>query len=135
MAQMADIRHALELARKNGFTEVELEVDDVEFSAKLDHLVPSAPVVEGQSGGESPVESSDKFADIGASCVGYFQPAKKPVSVGDKVEKGQVVASIKALGLVNDVESKIAGEIVDALVAPDDAVQFAQPLFRVRLNS
>lgn len=135
MASLDDIRHALELARKGGFNEVELEVDGVSFTAKLDGVAasigvaPAAPVVEAVD--EEPAE---RYADIGASCVGYFQPSKKAVGIGDVVEKGQTVAAIQALGLANEVMSNVNGEVVETLAQPGQAVQFGQPLFRVRVT-
>ena len=48
------------------------------------------------------------------------------------MDKGEIVASIAALGLNNDVESPVSGEIIEVLVKPDQAVEFGQALALVK---
>ncbi|MGV3615093.1 MAG: acetyl-CoA carboxylase biotin carboxyl carrier protein [Fimbriimonas sp.] len=122
------VRHALGVARQNGFAEVEVAVGEASFSARLDPMPPGAPKPAAVS--ESPQEPP--LTDVKAPMVGYARPGRVSLTVGEEVQKGQVVAVIEALGLANDVESPVAGEIVEVLVAPGDPVQYGQVMARVR---
>ncbi|HEV3041553.1 MAG TPA: acetyl-CoA carboxylase biotin carboxyl carrier protein [Candidatus Angelobacter sp.] len=69
--------------------------------------------------------------------VGTFYEAPAPgappfVKIGDVVETGQVLCIIEAMKLMNEIETDIAGEIVQKLVANNQAVEYGQPLFAVR---
>ncbi|HWD40666.1 MAG TPA: biotin/lipoyl-containing protein [Fimbriimonas sp.] len=123
------IRHALEAARNNGFREVEVGVADASFSAKL---LPSKPKPKPSAAGESVAE--EKIATINSTVVGYFRPGETPLEVGGTVRQGDLVAVIVALGIANDVESKWSGTVTEVLVSPDQAVEFGQPLAKVRVE-
>ncbi|MGO5543937.1 acetyl-CoA carboxylase biotin carboxyl carrier protein [Blautia sp. HCP3S3_H10_1] len=51
------------------------------------------------------------------------------VKVGDKVKKGQVLAIVEAMKLMNDIESDFDGEIAEILVENGQPVEYGQPLF------
>lgn len=60
-------------------------------------------------------------------------PDAKPfVSVGDSVKKGQVIAIIEAMKLMNEIESEFDGVVEAILVKDESVVEFGQPLFRIR---
>jgi acetyl-CoA carboxylase biotin carboxyl carrier protein len=127
------IRHALEIARSRGFTEVEISAAGTSFQASLS---PSSFASSRTAGGAGIAEelSGPATADITASLVGYYQPAKTPLAIGQQVSKGDVVAVITALGLANDVESNVSGEVTEIFVKPGDSVQYGQALAQVRLS-
>jgi biotin carboxyl carrier protein len=124
------IRHALATARRNGYSEVQLEAGDSSFEATLEPMahraIPSAA-------GPGETATAPDSADITATLVGYYEPANPPLAVGQTVAKGGLVAVITALGLANDVEASVAGEVIEVLVAKGDAVMYGQPLARVRV--
>jgi acetyl-CoA carboxylase biotin carboxyl carrier protein len=69
--------------------------------------------------------------------VGTFYSSPSPgagpfVTPGDHVEKGQVIAIIEAMKLMNEIESDVSGEVVKCLVANGQAIEFGQPLFSVK---
>jgi acetyl-CoA carboxylase biotin carboxyl carrier protein len=69
--------------------------------------------------------------------VGTFYGSPSPgaapfVAPGDHVEKGQVIAIIEAMKLMNEIEADVSGEVVKCLVANGQAIEFGQPLFSVR---
>ena len=53
------------------------------------------------------------------------------VAVGDQVSKGQVVAIVEAMKLMNDIESDFAGIVAEVLVENGELVEYGQPLFRI----
>ncbi len=71
--------------------------------------------------------------------VGTFYSSSSPgsepfVSAGDRVTKGQVVAVVEAMKLMNEIESDADGEIVKCLVSNGQPVEYGQPLFSIRLE-
>lgn len=54
------------------------------------------------------------------------------VSVGDKVRKGQTLAIVEAMKLMNEIESEYDGTIEEIFVENGQPVEYGQPLFRIR---
>ncbi len=69
---------------------------------------------------------SGSGTEIGASVNGNVW--KILVNVGDKVEKGQVVAILEAMKMEIDIESPVAGSVVAIPVKPNDAVEEGQTI-------
>jgi len=122
----------LELARKHGFAKVELSTGDDQFRAYL--MRDPAPATAVAASPDSPTAEPTEppLLSIKATLVGYYQESAKPLAVGATVRKGDIVAVIAALGLGNDVESTVAGEVVEVLVEPDQPVEFGQILAKVK---
>ena len=57
--------------------------------------------------------------------------AKPFVQVGDTVKRGQVVAIVEAMKLMNEIESDFDGTVTEILVKNGQAVEYGQPLFRI----
>lgn len=130
------VRKGLILARERGFAEVEFEHEGVKFTATLEPAAkpkaPTAAPVISTAGDAPTMESAPEFAEVTAGLVGYFRYPPKPVQLGDALAKGQIVGSISALGLANDVESKVEGEVTEILVEDNAPVMYGQALFRVK---
>lgn len=125
------VRHALQVARKKGFAEVEIELDGSTFSATLEK-VKAKPKPAGSQDVEA---DSDLPLEIKSTLVGYYGVSKSPLEVGRNISKGDTVAVISALGLANEVESEHSGEIVEVLVSDGDPVEYGQPLARVKVGT
>jgi acetyl-CoA carboxylase biotin carboxyl carrier protein len=125
------LRHALHVARQYGFAEVEIGLSEASFKAKLDPAPPSSVPIPTA---ESPDTMFDgpQLSAIKATLVGYLQERPEPLLAGQTVRQGEVVAVIAALGIANDVESQVSGEVVEVLVKEGDAVEFGQVLATVR---
>jgi acetyl-CoA carboxylase biotin carboxyl carrier protein len=64
---------------------------------------------------------------------GSPSPGASPfVAVGDRVDKGQVIAIVEAMKLMNEIESDAAGEVVKCFVSNGQPIEFGQPLFSIR---
>ena len=64
----------------------------------------------------------------------YAAPAEDEepfVKVGERVEKGQIVAIIEAMKLMNEIESDFAGTVTEVFVENGQSVEYGQPLFAV----
>jgi acetyl-CoA carboxylase biotin carboxyl carrier protein len=70
---------------------------------------------------------------ITAHLVGIFHVWAKPrsgplVAVGDHVKVGQLIATIESLNVINEVESTVAGHVVEILVQEGQPVEYGQHL-------
>ncbi len=126
------IRHALGVAKAHGLSEVQVQHGEDTFTAVFEGS-PARPASGKRGGAAAAVEllAADELA-IPSPFVGYYRANDPPLRAGQRVERGEIVASIAALGLAHDVESPLAGEIVEVLVEPGQAVQYGQPLAKVR---
>ena len=92
---------------------------------------PAAPAVQEES--EAVIEGNQ----VKAPLVGTFYAAPSEgadpfVSVGDKVEKGQVIGIVEAMKLMNEVESEFAGTVAEILVENGEMVEYGQPLVVIK---
>jgi acetyl-CoA carboxylase biotin carboxyl carrier protein len=68
--------------------------------------------------------------------VGTFYSAPSPdaepfVEVGSRVEVGTTLCIIEAMKIMNEIESEVAGDVVDILVENAQPVEYNQPLFKI----
>ena len=68
--------------------------------------------------------------------VGTYYAAPSPdsapfVKVGDRVKKGQVIAILEAVKIMNELEAEFDCKIVSVLVSDGQAVEYDMPLFAV----
>lgn len=65
----------------------------------------------------------------------YAAPAEDAeafVAVGDTVKKGQTLAIVEAMKLMNEIESEFDGVVEEVLVENGQPVEYNQPLFRLK---
>lgn len=128
------VRHALQTARDRGFAEVEIGVGDDHFRATLEPngKKQAAAAQSLTASVELNGHAEPELLKLRASQVGYYQPSANPLQVGQRVEKGSPIAAISALGLLNDIEASVSGEVVEVFVKEGDPVQFGQVLATVK---
>ena len=73
---------------------------------------------------------------VNSPMVGTFyikpNPSANPyVEVGKKVKKGDVLCSIEAMKLMNEIESEFDGEIAEIFIKDGEAVEYGKALFRI----
>jgi acetyl-CoA carboxylase biotin carboxyl carrier protein len=101
--------------------------------APAPHPVLAAPAAPAAA----PLPAADDAHLVKSPIVGTFYRAAAPdakpfVSPGDRVSKGQVLCIVEAMKLMNEIESDCDGEILEALVANGQPVEYGEPLFRIR---
>ena len=84
----------------------------------------------------APAASDDKSHVVTSPFVGTFYRKPNPdsanyVSLGDKVDKGQVLCIVEAMKLMNEIEADAAGTITGILVEDGTSVEYGQPLFKI----
>ena len=124
------VRHALTTARENGIIDVRLNLGEDSFSATLKSGKPAPkPKAVATTEPDAPVDQS---VAVKATLVGFYREGKHPLTVGQIVEKGTPIAVIAALGIANDIEAPVSGEVIEVLINADQPVQYGQVLARIK---
>lgn len=129
----------IKIKKQDGF-EIELEKD-------LCCDLPSAPVcppaplaqpinVSVVNEAQHNSHSKSNKPTINSPMVGTFYQAPSPgaaafVKVGSSVKKGDSIAIIEAMKIMNEIEAEFDCRIVEVLVADGQPVEFGMPLFVV----
>jgi acetyl-CoA carboxylase biotin carboxyl carrier protein len=87
-----------------------------------------------------PAPEAAHFEDlhiVKSPIVGTFYASASPgsepfVTIGAKVESGQVLCIIEAMKLMNEIESDVAGEVVRIFVEHGHPVEYGEALFGIR---
>ncbi len=88
----------------------------------------------------SSTDTSDgNVAYVTSPFVGTFYRSPSPdsapfVDVGTRIKKGQVLCIVEAMKLMNEIESEIEGSIVQLLVENGQAVEYGEPLFKIKVG-
>ena len=69
---------------------------------------------------------------VGTFYAAPSEDAQPFVKVGDTVKKGQTLAIVEAMKLMNEIESEFDGVVTEILVENEDNVEYGQPLFVIR---
>ena len=69
---------------------------------------------------------------VGTFYAAPSEDAQPFVKVGDTVKKGQTLAIVEAMKLMNAIESEFDGVVTEILVENEDNVEYGQPLFRIQ---
>lgn len=155
------LRELIGLMEKHGLTEIDLRHGDQRWQLRrgptdIVQMLPSpsyapapayaaAPAPQAAPQAPAPAAAPAKPADdpntvaIKSPTVGTFYESPSPgdpafVTVGSKVTQDSVVCIIEAMKVFNQITADINGTITEVLVKNGDAVEFGQPLYRVRLG-
>lgn len=128
--------------------EFELENDDMRLRLRRAEIyTPVATPIDVASATATPprpatIEVETKQEEEGivhvtSPFVGTFYRAPSPdaqpfVEAGTVVKPGQTLCIVEAMKLMNEIESDVAGTIVDILVENGKPVEFGQKLFKIR---
>ncbi len=100
---------------------------------------PAAAAPASAPAAAAPAPAKSAGVDVKSPMVGTFYASPEPgakayVSVGQTVKKGQVLCVIEAMKIMNEIESEVAGKVVEILATDAHAVEYGQVLFRVDPN-
>ncbi|MEL7087403.1 MAG: acetyl-CoA carboxylase biotin carboxyl carrier protein [Planctomycetota bacterium] len=155
MNDLKTIRQLIKMMVDNDLTEIDLEGEGEKVKLKRGGPVgpasavqfPPAPVAAPAAAPASapPAEAGDADSDadgdlvtIDSPMVGTFYTASSPdadafVSVGDTVKADStVVCIVEAMKVFNEIKADVSGKIVEVLVETGQAVEFGQPMFRIK---
>lgn len=108
--------------------------------------IPKAAQIQGMAVTEDTIQAADSGTGstesenvkiVVSPLVGTFYAAPAEggeafVSVGDAVTKGQTLAIVEAMKLMNEIESEFDGIVEEILVENGQPVEYNQPLFRLK---
>jgi len=120
---------------RDGF-EIEMEKATGLVAAPV-QAVAAAPVVAAVPAASAPVAAAAISGDtIDSPMVGTYYAAPSPdsapfIKVGDTVKKGQAVAVLEAMKIMNELEAEFDCKILEILVTDGQAVEYDMPLFVV----
>ena len=102
-------------------------------SESSEHMVVA---LSGGKQGATPEAAKETKHSITAPLVGLFHTWARPkggavVAVGDMVKVDQVVGTIQSLNVINEVESHVAGRVIEILVQDGKPVEYGQPLMTI----
>lgn len=125
----------IETVSRSELSKFEYEEGGVKVQMEKPEVVQAAPVLAG-----SAVQAEERAAgDNVVTCplVGIFYAAPEEgaepfVKVGDTVKKGQTLAIVEAMKLMNEIESEYDGVVEAILISNEQVVEYGQPLFRIR---
>ena len=85
---------------------------------------------------QTPDKTNTNTEVITSPMVGTFYRAPSPdsapyVNIGDKVKKGQTIAIIEAMKIMNEIEAEYDCKIVDIIPSDAQSVEFSSELFVV----
>jgi len=102
-------------------------------------MAAAAPASAEQPAAAAPAQApavNDKIVEVRSPMVGTFYRAPAPdadpyVEVGQTVAVGQTLCIVEAMKLMNEIESEVAGKIVEIMVENAQPVEFNQVLFLI----
>ncbi len=150
----ARIEKLLEIMKANDLVEIEIKQGEDKIFLKRvqpQGSVSPIPVIHSPLGvvaghpvavpvpaGQAQAGGTDGGLEVIKSpLVGTFYATPSPdsppfVEVGSKVEPQMVVCIIEAMKVMNEIKAEMGGTIVEVLVKNGQAVEFGQPLFKIR---
>ncbi|MBI1332413.1 MAG: hypothetical protein JST12_05925 [Armatimonadetes bacterium] len=128
------VRHALNLAKKTGMDEVELELGESKFRAVLDEKAKKPAKAASAAPAGKAEEPAVTAKPIKSHNVGIFRQGDHAMKVGDEIKVGDIVGSVVALGIANDVVSSVQGKISEVNVLDSETVEYGQVLALVEVE-
>lgn len=151
------IKQVVDLMKKSDLSEFEIQDQDFKLRIKRDLpgrapiaapaalVAPApAPVAAPAPAAAAPAPAAPAAADpsiklVTSPMVGTYYCTPSPenppfVTVGSPIKADSVVCIIEAMKVMNEIQSEIAGTVVECLVANGTSVEFGQPLFRVKVS-
>ncbi|TSA45372.1 acetyl-CoA carboxylase biotin carboxyl carrier protein [bacterium] len=149
------MREIIEIMKENDLVEVEIKHGDDKILLKRSTpqtalggqaaAVPIiAPAIHPLAAAAAPVvpapsaaKQQDNLKEIKSPLVGTFYSAPSPdsepfVEIGTHIDSQTVVGIIEAMKVMNEIKAEISGTIAEILVANGQAVEYGQPLFKVK---
>lgn len=125
----------LRLSRKSGETQI-IQAAPIAAAAPAAAAALAAAPAPAAAPAAAPVEEKG-ISVITSPMVGTFYTSSSPDSpafakVGDKISSDSIVCIIEAMKVMNEINAEISGTVTEVLVENGEAVEYGQPLFKVK---
>lgn len=144
------IKELIKIMKDNDLIEAEIRHDDDKILLKragpqtivagpvaMPVTGPDIPTAPGAVPAGAQAAEKDNLTEIKSPMVGTFYTQANPetdayVEAGSRINPGTVVCIIEAMKVMNEIKAETSGTIAEVLVANGAAVEFGQPLFKVK---
>ncbi len=139
--EFQQILQMIDQVSKSALTSFRYEGDGIKVSMKCGEKVRSASFPDGKDkiieDKISLKEAKTEGRIIKSPLVGTFYAAPSEtaapfVKAGDQVKKGQILAIVEAMKLMNEIESEFDGQITEVFVENGCPVEYGQKLFLIK---
>lgn len=137
----------IQIVSESNLTEFHYEEKDMKLIMKRDEIIhiSDSPVdgtahpvvsVKQESLESAAASNGSEEKLITSPLVGIFysapaEDAAPYVQIGETVKKGQTIAIVEAMKLMNEIESEFDGSIKEIFVKNGQVVEYGQPLFSI----
>jgi acetyl-CoA carboxylase biotin carboxyl carrier protein len=140
--ELEDLKELIELLKDTDITELQVEKEGTKVKIKREKIITSIempvhkPAAFQDKISAETEEETRRLVTITSPIVGTFYRAPTPetspfVELGSSVTKGQVLCTVEAMKLMNEIESDANGIIVKILVENGQPVEYGEPLFLI----
>lgn len=133
--EMDHLIKLIETVSRSELSKFEYEEGGVKVQMEKPEVVQAAPVLAGSAVQAEETAAGDNVVTCPLVGIFYAAPeegAEPFVKVGDTMKKGQTLAIVEAMKLMNEIESEVDGVVTEVLAENGQAVEFGQELFRIR---
>lgn len=143
---LEEIKNLISALEEGGVNEFEYEDEDSRLKLSFGKAVGHAnvaPVIHhavssslASAPASAPVDDANTVF-ITSPFVGTFYRAASPdadsfTEIGKSISVGQTLCIVEAMKLMNEIESDVAGTVLEILVQNGNSVEFGQKLFKVK---
>ena len=142
---LEEIKELIKTVDESGISELKVKNDNFNVSISKvanNNLVVtnnkqmSTPILQTTPSEPQTTQTSQEGESITSPMVGTFYQSPSPdspafVKVGDTVSKGQTLAIIEAMKIMNELEAEFDCKILEVLVKDGQVVEYDTPLFKV----
>lgn len=143
------IKQVVELMKRSELSEFEIEEEGFKLrlsrkngEAQIIHAAPvaapqlAAPLAAAATT-DAPAAEEKGISIVKSPMVGTFYAAASPESpafakVGAKIGNDTIVCIIEAMKVMNEIQAEMSGTITEILIENGEAVEYGQPLFKVK---
>ncbi|WP_022766756.1 acetyl-CoA carboxylase biotin carboxyl carrier protein [Butyrivibrio sp. XPD2006] len=130
-----------EIFERLSLTELDVQEGDFKLKLKREMTSPQSPApvpisVQTPLPSKEPEQATSNKVitgvEVKAPLLGVFYGAvgdKKAIEVGDKVSKGDVLCTLEAMKMMNEVKAPVDGTVTEVNAGEGDLVEFDQVLF------
>ena len=131
---MGLIQEYADIFEKLDLSELSVEEEGLKLTLKKEHFqgsvtIQNSPQTIRQEDMPAVKEDDVNGTEIKAPLLGVLYFNEVPVNVGDEVKKGDVLCSIEAMKMMNEVRSSVGGKVLKILAENGSLVEYHQTLF------
>ena len=137
-----EIKELIKIFGESNVSKIAIKNSDIEIALEKNGVIAETVITQARQpqqivATETAVETPSKIGlTMNSPMVGTFYSAPGPnanqfVKVGDSISKGQTIAVIEAMKIMNEWEAEFDCKIVKILIEDGQAVEYGTPIFEV----